>query len=76
VVGGVTTSSSGAYQASDIDSATGNSVASGGDIPAAQTHVAAARTLGVALGIPESQVASDFVSSAGGKVVKAALVGP
>ena len=75
VVGGVTASSSGAYLASDIDSATGNSVASGGDIPAAQTHVAAARTLGVALGIPESQIASDFVGSAGGKVVKAALVG-
>jgi hypothetical protein len=76
VIGGVTAASSGAYVASDIDSATGNSVASGGDIPAAQTHVAAARTLGVALGIPESQLNSDFTASAGGKVVKAALTGP
>ena len=76
VIGGVTAASSGAYVASDIDSATGNSVASGGDIPAAQTHVAAARTLGVALGIPESQLNSDFTASAGGKVVKAALIGP
>src|SRR3954469_16027735 len=58
VICGATASGSGAYFASDIDSATGNSVASGGDIPAAQTHVAAARTLGVALGIPESQIAS------------------
>jgi hypothetical protein len=74
VIGGVAKSSSGAYVASDIDSATGNPAA-GGDIPAAQTHVAAARTLGVALGIPESQLGADFVASAGGKVVPAALNG-
>lgn len=74
VIGGVAAASSGAYQASDIDSASGNA-ATGGDIPAAQAHVAAARTLGVALGIPESQLAGDFVTSAGGKVVRAALVG-
>jgi len=73
VVGGVTPASSGAYVAADIDSATGAALASGGDVPAAQTHVAAARTLGVALGIPEAQLASDFIASAGGKVVKAAL---
>jgi len=36
---------------------------------------AMARTLGVALGIPESALAADFTSSAGGKVVKAALAG-
>jgi hypothetical protein len=74
VIGGVAAGTGGAYQASDIDSATGNA-ATGGDIPAAQTHVAAARTLGVALGIPEAQLSTDFVASAGGKVVRPALVG-
>jgi hypothetical protein len=75
VTGGVVASgSSGAYMASDIDSGTGNAV-SGGDIPAAQTHVAAARTLGVALGIPSAQIGPDFVATAGGKVVNSTLSG-
>jgi hypothetical protein len=75
VIGGVTPGGmSGAYVASDIDSASGAAMA-GGDIPVAQTHVAAARTLGVALGIPETALGDDFVASAGGKVVHAALVG-
>ena len=75
VIGGLTTPASGnALQASAIDSATGAASASG-DIPANQTHVAAARTLGIALGIPSSQLAGDFISSAGGKVVNAALNG-
>jgi len=75
VIGGLTTpSGSNALQASSIDSATGAASASG-DIPAAQTHVAAARTLGVALGIPSSVIAGDFITSAGGKVVNAALNG-
>ena len=74
VIGGVTPAASGAYLASDIDSATG-AAAAGGDIPAAQTHVATARTLGVALGIPEAALASDFTTTAGGKVIKAALTG-
>jgi hypothetical protein len=72
VVGGVTKAQSGAYVASDIDSATGLA-APGGDIPQAQTHVAAARTLGAALGIPENVLADDFVASAGGKIVRTAL---
>jgi hypothetical protein len=75
VIGGLTTPASGnALQASSIDSATGAASASG-DIPAAQTHVAAARTLGIALGIPSSVIAGDFITSAGGKVVNAALNG-
>lgn len=74
VVGGVAKGgSSGAYVASAIDSATGNAAA-GGDIPAEQTHVSAARTLGAALGIPDDLVASDFTASAGGKIVRSALV--
>ncbi|HET6333122.1 MAG TPA: DUF1501 domain-containing protein [Polyangiales bacterium] len=73
VVGGVAKASSGAYVASDIDSASGTAVM-GGDIPAAQTHVAAARTLGAALGVPEEMLAADFTSDAGGKVVRTALL--
>ena len=45
VIGGVTPGPSGAYVASDLDSKTGAAVA-GGDIPVAESHVAAARTLG------------------------------
>ena len=59
---------------SDIDSASGKAV-TGGDIPGAQTNIAYARTLGVALGIPSDQVNSDLIGSAGGKVVNAALNG-
>jgi Protein of unknown function (DUF1501) len=73
VIGGVTAAASGAYVACDIDSASG-AAAPGGDIPAAETHVAAARTLGAALGIPDSVSADDFVADAGGKVVKRALL--
>jgi hypothetical protein len=71
VYGGVV-STSGGYVAGDIDSTTGAQV-SGGDIPAAQTHVSAARTLGAALGIPDTVAAGDYVASSGGKVVTAAL---
>jgi hypothetical protein len=46
-----------------------------GDIAAADTHAAAARTLGVALGIPSGIVSTDFITTAGGKVVNAALNG-
>jgi hypothetical protein len=72
VIGGVTPASSGAYVASDIDSASG-AAAPGGDIPAAETHVAAARTLGAVLGIPDGVLADDFVGDAGGKPVKTFL---
>jgi hypothetical protein len=76
VIGGVTPDSSGAYIASDIDSATGTAK-TGGDIPVAASHVSAARTLARALGIPDSVASSDFVAAAGGaggSVVPAALV--
>jgi hypothetical protein len=74
VVGGVTPDSSndGGYAASGIDSASGNA-SSSGDIPAAQTMVAAARTLGAGLGIPDSVQSADWIASAGGKTVNAAL---
>jgi hypothetical protein len=74
VTGGVAAGTGGAYQASPIDSTTGLPSASG-DIPAAKTHVAAARTLGVALGIPSAQLDADFITSAGGKVINSTLSG-
>jgi hypothetical protein len=74
VVGGVALNDKGAYAASDIASATGLPAA-GGDIPASQTHVSMARTLGVALGLPATAMDADFQANAGGKVVPAALNG-
>jgi hypothetical protein len=73
VYGGVAQGSSAAYLASAMDSATG-APNPAGDIPVAQTHVSAIRTLGVALGIPEDQLNTDFTAMAGGKVVKAAVI--
>jgi hypothetical protein len=73
VIGGVTLQNS-ALIAADIDSVSGK-VASGGDVPGSQTHVAYARTLGVALGIPSDQVNGDLIGGAGGKVVNSALNG-
>jgi hypothetical protein len=75
VTGGVTAAgSSGAYVASAIDSSTGAPSASG-DIAGNKTHVSAAKTLGVALGIPSSQLDADFISAAGGKCINSALSG-
>ncbi|HMF39089.1 MAG TPA: DUF1501 domain-containing protein [Polyangia bacterium] len=75
VIGGVvaaSTSATAAFQAGDIDSATGAQV-TGGDIPVTQSQAAAVRTLGAALGIPDSVAAADYTAGAGGKVVTAAL---
>jgi hypothetical protein len=63
VTGGTTPISNGVYGASDIDSATGTSKASGGDIARADSHVAAAKTLGVALGIDPTLMTPDFVDN-------------
>src|SRR5262249_14355027 len=73
VVGGIATDASGAYAAADISSTTGQAM-TGGDIPVAQSHVAAARTLCGALGIPASVTTNDFLATAGGKLVPSALV--
>jgi hypothetical protein len=72
VVGGVVSLSGGGYGANDINSTSGAGVA-GGDIPGAQTLVAAAKTLGAGLGIPDSVQMPDWVASAGGKTVTSAL---
>jgi hypothetical protein len=73
VIGGVMADSKGTLVASGIDSATGASMASGGDIDTTRTQTSAARTLGAALGIPDSVAANDYIAAAGGKVVTAAL---
>lgn len=75
VTGGCTEISSGVYGASDIDSATGASKASGGDIARADSHTAAAKTLGVALGIDSSLLNADFVDNGMIKYVQGALNG-
>jgi hypothetical protein len=73
VIGGVTTDNKGTYVAAGITTATGAAAASGGDIASTDTQTSAARTLGAALGIPDSVAANDYISAAGGKVVTAAL---
>jgi len=77
VIGGVMPiddmGSNGALGAADIDSVSGAGVA-GGDVPRDQTDVAMAKTLGVALGIDETALMSDFVATAGGAVIRAALL--
>jgi hypothetical protein len=72
VIGGVAPDASGAYAAAGIDSSSG-APSSSGDIASADTHDAAARTLAAALGIPASVASADFIASAPGKVVSAAL---
>jgi hypothetical protein len=74
VSGGCTLIDQGVYGASDIDSGSGASVASGGDIPRADTHVAAAKTLGVALGIDAALLDDDFTDGGSVKHVASALV--
>ena len=74
IYGGVAKGSSAAFLATGIDSATGAAVAGGGDIPVANTHAAASRTLGAALGIDDSVLAGDFVATRAGKVIRAAVV--
>jgi len=80
VTGGVTNVSSSfgggssALGAGDIDSASGAVVASGGDVSRLDTHVAMARTLGAALGIPQAQMDTALVQGGTGKVIPSAVV--
>ncbi len=75
VIGGTTLISDNVYGAAGIDSASGAAKAKGGDIPREDTHVAAAKTLGLALGIDASLLQSDFTDNGSIKHVKAALNG-
>jgi hypothetical protein len=78
VTGGVTNVTGGfgssgmALGAGDIDSASGGLVA-GGDVPRTETHVAMARTLGAALGIPQTVMDTSLVQGSGGKVIAGTL---
>jgi hypothetical protein len=80
VTGGVTNVSGGfgssgtALGAGDIDSASGAVVASGGDVSRTDTHVAMARTLGAALGIPQSQMDTALVQGGTGKVIASTVL--
>jgi hypothetical protein len=80
ITGGVTNVSGGfgssgtALGAGDIDSATGMVAPSGGDVVRTDTHVAMARTLGAALGIPQSQMDAALVQGSTGKVIPSAVV--
>jgi hypothetical protein len=73
VTGGTTDISGGVYGAADIDSSTGGKLASGGDIARADSHVSAAKTLGVALGISAQDMDKDFTDSGTVKYVAAAV---
>jgi hypothetical protein len=66
-------SSATALGAGDIDSASG-SVVAGGDVTRTDTHVAMARTLAAALGIPQSQMDPALVQGSTGKVIPSAVV--
>jgi hypothetical protein len=74
VTGGCSIVTQNVFGASDIDSETGASLASGGDIPRADTHTAAAKTLGLALGIDAGLLDPDFTDNGTIKPVKAAVV--
>jgi Protein of unknown function (DUF1501) len=75
VTGGCSIVSGDVYGASDIDSESGRSLPNGGDVPREDTHVAAAKTLGVALGLDPAVLQSDFVDNGSIKYVKAAVTG-
>lgn len=75
ITGGAVALNGNVFGASDIASATGASVASGGDIPRLDTHVSAAKTLGVALGIDSALLKPDFTDNGMVKVANGALSG-
>ena len=75
VTGGAIALNGSVFGASDIDATTGASKPSGGDIPRVDTHLAAAKTLGVALGIDASLLKADFTDNGTVKVANAALNG-
>lgn len=75
ITGGTALITGSVYGASGIDSASGASKAGGGDIPVADSHVSAAKTLGVALGIDASLLKADFTDNGTVKVANAALNG-
>lgn len=74
VTGGVSLIGNGVYGASGIVSSSGAST-DGGDIPRADTHTAAAKTLGVALGIDSSLLTRNFTDNGRVKHVSSTIAG-
>jgi hypothetical protein len=75
VTGGTGVITGSVYGATGIDSTTGASMTTGGDIAQTNTGVSAAKTLGAALGIDQSLMKPDFVDNGAIKPVKATLSG-
>jgi hypothetical protein len=75
VTGGTGVITGSVYGATGIDSTTGASVTTGGDIAQTDTGVSAAKTLGAALGIDQSVMKADFVDNGAIKPVKSTLNG-
>jgi hypothetical protein len=75
VTGGTGVITGSVYGATGIDSTTGASVPGGGDITQPNTGVAAAKTLGAALGIDQSVLKADFIDNGTIKAVQATLNG-
>ena len=75
VTGGTGIITGSVYGATGIDSTTGASMPTGGDIPQTSTGVSAAKTLGAALGIDQSVMKADFADNGSIKPVEATLNG-
>ena len=75
VTGGVGVLTGSVYAATRISATTGASMATGGDIALADTKVAAAKTLGAALGIDQALLKPDFIDNGSVKPVASMIAG-
>jgi hypothetical protein len=76
VTGGVGVLTGSVYAATGINATSGTAMATGGDIALADTKVAAAKTLGAALGVDQALLKADFIDNGSVKPVTSAIVGP
>jgi hypothetical protein len=74
VTGGTGVITGTVYGATGIDSTTGASMPTGGDVAQTDTAVSAAKTLGAALGIDQSLLAGDFTDNGTVKPVASTIV--
>ena len=75
VTGGAGLLTGSVYAATGINSTTGASMVSGGDIALGDTKVSAAKTLGAALGIDQALLRGDFIDNGTVKPVASTIVG-
>lgn len=75
VTGGTGVITGSVYGATGIDSTTGASMLTGGDIAQTNTGISAAKTLGAALGIDQSLMKADFIDNGSVNPVKTTLNG-